>query len=419
MDILLQKLFEPARWEYAIEVGVEKDMKKGELRKMCSPEFKRTLCSAILDDKYDIAPPHEAHIPKENGEFRTVYVNEQIDRVVLSIINDLLFEMFPDMIHESCKSYQHGVGTGKVVTSLSAEIQKAKGREIGWKADLSKYFDSVPIEYINNVFDEIDRKIGKSHVTDLVRRYYNSDLCFDIQGNLIHHYASLKQGCAVGSFLADVMLYDIDNKLSNMNGIYVRYSDDTCFVGNDYKLAKTTMEQELSKMSMKLNPKKVEMLSSERWFKFLGFNIKGSQITLSKSRVKTFQKEIEKRTIKRARGTFKSSLNDVNNFLYKGDGQYSWATSVLSVINVDKDIDTLNDFVLDALRATQTGKKRIGGLGSVNTLPDSTIVRGIGRNVTNNKRKTEKEVSGYSSIRCMRNALITDRNAYKALVRMM
>ena len=38
--------------------------------------------------------------------FRTVYVNEPMDRVVLGIANDLLFELMPEMLHSSCKSYQ-------------------------------------------------------------------------------------------------------------------------------------------------------------------------------------------------------------------------------------------------------------------------------------------------------------------------
>ena len=43
--------------------------------------------------KYEISPPHTAQIPKDNGEFRTVYVNEPMDRVVLGIANDLRFEL--------------------------------------------------------------------------------------------------------------------------------------------------------------------------------------------------------------------------------------------------------------------------------------------------------------------------------------
>ena len=113
------------------------------------------------------------------------------------------------------------------------------------------------------------------------------------------------------------------------------------------------------------------------------------------------------------------ALNQVNNYLYKGDGQYSWATSVVPIINVKKDIETLNAFVLDALRACATGKKKIGGLGSVNDKADYTILRGTGKNVTANRGKTEKEIENYLSIGCMRNAILTNRAVYDTLVRSM
>ena len=49
--------------------------------------------------------------------------------------------------------------------------------------------------------------------------------------------------------------------------------------------------------------------------------------------------------------------------------------------------------------------------------PDYTITRGTGRNVSENERKTKKEIDGYLSIRCMQNAILTDRNAYETLIR--
>ena len=63
----------------------------------------------IRDGKYKIMPPHTALIPKDNGEFRTVYINEPADRILLSIANDLLFEIMPEMVHPNCKSYQKGL----------------------------------------------------------------------------------------------------------------------------------------------------------------------------------------------------------------------------------------------------------------------------------------------------------------------
>ena len=418
-DILLQKFFEMERWEQALETGVDKHIDKGELRKLCSPEIRIAMYNAIVSDNYEIAPPHQVQIPKDNGDIRIVYVNENIDRIFLSIVNNLFFEVFPEFIHNACKSYQSGIGCGKIVQEVSRQMIKTDNEQVGVKLDLSKYFDSVPIKYVDEIFDRMEDKVGKSKIIDIVRKYYHTDLCFDFNGNLIEHFQSLKQGCAVASFLADAVLYHLDDTVSKLNVYYVRYSDDLLVIGTGWEVAFKIIQNMLSEMEMTLNPKKVEIVYKDKWVKFLGFNIKGNQITLSKNRVKSFQHEIEKRTIKSSKNTLKRALNQVNSYLYKGDGTYSWATSVLPIINVEKDIDTLNQFVMDALRACATGKKKIGGLGSVNDRKDYTVLRGTGKNVTANRRKTPKEIDGYLSIACMRNAILTRHAVYETLVRSM
>jgi len=417
MDVLLKKFFENKRWEDAINIALDKKIDMGELRKLTSPEVRIALYEAIVNDNYSIAPPHTAQIPKDNGEFRTVYINENIDRIFLSIANNLFFEMFPDFVHKRCMSYQKNIGCGKIVQMLSKEMCNTNGNEVGFKSDLSRYFDTVPLKYIDDIFSRMEERIGKSKIIDIVREYYHTDLCFDIDGNLVEHYQSLKQGCSVASFLADAVLYHVDEEISNMDTVYVRYSDDIMCVGKEYKKAFNILKERLNEMQMTLNPKKVEYVYKDKWIKFLGFNIKGEQITLSKSRVKSFQKEIESRTIKCRNITQTKALNKINRYMYIGDGVYSWATSVLPIINVQKDIDTLNTFVMDAIRACATGKTKIGGLGSVNDKPDYTILRGTGKNVTANRNKTGKEIDGYLSISCMRNALLTDKEVYEMLVR--
>ena len=415
-DIILQKFFEIERWTKAIEKGVVKDIRKDQLILLTSEETRIQMYRAMYNGTYEISPPHTAKIPKDNGDFRTVYVNEPIDRIVLSIANDLLFELCPEMVHKQCKSYQTGIGCGKIVLEVSNTIVSANTSEIlGWKADLSKYFDSVPIKYIDEAFDYVEKKYGYSALIHVLRKYYHCDLYFNEDNQLCSHYQSLKQGCAVASWLADVLLYKLDEELSNMSGYYVRYSDDMLYVGSDYQWAMERLECRLSEMEMQLNPSKVEYLSNSQWFKFLGFSIKGKDISLSSSRIKTFQKEIEARTIKKPNISLEKAVHSVNRYLYKGNGEFSWASSILPVCNVKRDIDELNKFVMDCLRAVETGKRKVGGLGYVKYKPDGCVVRGRGKNVSANRTKTNK-IAGYLTVGCMRNALLTSREVYNTLV---
>ena len=408
--------FDHERWVKAIDKGVGKDINRAQLIKLCTEDVRIRMAHAMKMGKYEITPPHTAQIPKDNGEFRTVYVNEPIDRIVLSIANDLLFDLMPEMLHPSCKSYQSGMGCGKIVKEASRCIAKAaEGEVIGWKSDLSKYFDSVPLRFIDEAFDKVEAKHGRSALIDVLRKYYHNDAYFDTDGKVCRQFQSLKQGCAVASWLANVLLYHIDSKLSSMNGYYVRYSDDMLYIGKDFDKAMEVLTSELQAMDMKLNPKKVEYLSNDKWFKFLGYAVKGRMISLSKKWIKHFQKEIEERTIRKKGVSVARAIGNVNRYLYKGNGEFSWATSVLTTVNVDRDLDELNKFVMDCIRAVQTGKHKVGGLGYVDTMADGCIVRGRGKNVRANRMKGGA-IEGYLSIGCMANAIRTRRAVYDTLV---
>lgn len=417
-DFLLKEFFNVERWQSAIDVGVGKKIDKAELRALTKPETRIRLYQAIASDNYAISPPRVALIPKDNGEFREVMICENIDRIVLSIINNMFFELFPEFVHDSCKSYRSGIGCGKVVKEASAECVKVKGNIVGKKYDLKKYFDRVKLKYIDALFNRMEQKYGRSKIIDIVRDFYHCDLLFDADGNLIEEYKSIKQGTATSSFMADALLYHIDEELSKLNGIkYWRYSDDILILGENYEAADLLLKCRLAEMELQVNEKKEEVLDKNHYFKFLGFSICDDKITLSKGRLKDFQKEVQSRTVNQRKTTPTKAINSLNNYLYKGNGQYAWATSVLPIINVQHDIDEMNEFILDCIRGTMTGKGKVGGLGYVNDRPEGVILRGTGKNVKANRDKTPKEIDGFLSLRCMQNALLTNRAVYETLVR--
>jgi len=414
-DKLLEIFFQKERWEKAIQKGVDKKIKPSVLKSLCLTDTRLKIYRQIRDGQYRIKPPHEARIPKDNGDFRTVYVNEARDRILLSILNDMLFELCPETIHCNCKSYQTGLSCGKTVKEISKKIQHMDREDIGVKIDLSKYFDSVPIQYIDKAFDYIEQKFGQSPLVKLLRIYYHDNTVLDLNKKPIQKYSSLRQGCAVAAWLADTVLYDIDEEISKLDVIYIRYSDDILIIGKDWKQGFEMIKQMLAEKELVLNPKKIEYLQKNRWFKFLGFNLKNNLITLSKTRVKDFQKEISNRTIYSDKKSLGAVIYDVQKYLYIGNGEYSWATSVLPVINCDKDIQTLNNFVMDAIRAYVTKNTRIGGLGCQMTADNYCIVRGTGRHVRENRKKVPK-LYNYLTLNGYKKAISISKYAIQTII---
>lgn len=403
-------------WKEDLERSWDKDL-IDVAEALVSPEARAELYTAIKNRTYQVMPPRECKIPKDNGDYRIVYICSDIDRVLLRVINNLLLELCPEFVHKSCKSYQKGLSTQKTVKEVVRNINNTSSREIGLKVDLSKYFDSVPIRFIDGVFDKIEDKFGKSMVIELLRKFYHQDLCENLDGYLVQHYFSLGQGVATASFLANAVLFNIDEEMSKLDIYYVRYSDDLLLIGKDWQKAKARLEELLAEKELILNPKKVEVLTKDNFFKFLGFSIRGTEISLSKNRIKTFQKEIETRTIK-TKNSYEKCVKDVMNYLYGGlNSEFSWATACLTTINVKQDIQTLNKFVMDCLRAVKTGRRKLYGLGYEPNKKAGVITSGIGQNVKSNKDRTDKILKGYLSLNKARNAMLCSDEVFKSLLR--
>lgn len=422
-DVILYRFFEKERWQTALDKCVGKDMRYAPLRRLASPQARVALCRDIVEGRYEMAPPRSVLIPKEGsrGEYREVYVSADEDRLLLGIANDLLFDLMPEMVHPACKSYQRGTGTGKVVRHIAQVMARqacdvGPSGEIGWKADLSKYFDSVPLEQIDAIFDQVEAKWGRSALVALIRRHYHSRDYVDRDGVLGHKYMSLRQGCAVSAFLADAVLCGVDSRLAALRGYYVRYSDDMLFLGPDSRRAMDILTDELARMGLCLNPRKVSAVRADRWFTFLGFSIRGSLISISPSQLKTFQREVLSRTVGKAR-TPQVAARAVQRYLYVGNGKYSWATRVLQYINAQDDIQALNEYVMDALRASATGHRRIGALAHDPTGRLGCVRRTLGRNVAHNRAATSREIQGYRSLACMKRAMSLSKPLYEAMLR--
>ena len=219
---------------------------------------------------------------------------------------------------------------------------------------------------------------------------------------------------------------------------YVRYSDDMIICHDELDKAKAILERELPKYGVSLHPKKCEAHTANDWVTFLGFLIKGNQITLSKNRVKKLLKEIYKSTLAKPNITPRQAKLNIKRILY-GDGDgYSWATASFGAMRNNKqDITILNNWIMDAIRLCEIrynynqerkakglkprkikyNMQDIGGIGIVTNLEDRTLIRGTGTKVSTVKERTQKEIDHYKSVGCLLKCYKIGRPIYEATVR--
>lgn len=444
-DKLLSKMFEYSRWVELLEKADEKGINKTVLRQMSSPQVRLELYNRIKNGQYEIAPPHALLIPKDNGDFRTVYANEDVDRILLTLINDSMMELFKKYIHPSCVSYQKGLGTQEIVSNIPKTMEKLckdKDKPVAVVSDYSKFFDRISIEAIDDCLDKMERelgfKVGCEPVIEIVRRYYHCNLYFDVDGNLVEEYKAIKQGSATAAILSCMILYDLDEYMANKYPLYIRYSDDSLTCAEDIDEAVDDINRLASQYGIQLNPSKIKPVYVDKYFKFLGFNIKGDTITLSKNRWKKLAKEIAKATIEKPNIHPNQAKQNVKCLLY-GDGDgYSFATSAFGAMqNCEKDVEIINSYIMDCIRLTEVrynyNKERkakglkprvikytsqhVGGIGVVDNLPDRTLIRGCGKKVKTARQRTQKEIEHYKSVCCLLKCYKLGEPIYESVVR--
>mgnify|MGYP001625173109 CR=1 FL=1 len=427
VDKKMEMFCENERWEKEIEKLISKGVKPLELSQFTTGTFRTRLAYDMLNGNYRVTPPHVALIPKDKpGEFRKVYVNTVLDRLMLGLINSVYYDLYTEEIHPRCVSYRKGVGVNKIIKDVCHAI--TQNQYTGYKVDLSKYFDSVN----QTTLDKVLKKFSSNSCIDkIVWDYYHDNLIMNENDELEEKYKSLAQGCAVAAFLANVTLRDVDEAMSTMVPVYYRYSDDILIIGPEADKALDTLKIMLVEKGLSLNPRKIEKLSADKWFTFLGSKIRGNTVSLSKQSLKEFCKKIKKETVQKSlkpvsEAELRKMIKNINKYLYfnhlQNDKVFGWSQYFFGIMNSEEDIQAIDMWVKDLLRSMLTGKHRIGGIGSIDNQRTYAVVRGKGRNVRANLEKVDGEKLrnlGYVSMMHMYRCYHTSKELFNSQVWLM
>lgn len=442
-------------WEELIKKAHEKDLDKQMIQKLRSPKKRRELYESIKNGTYQHQIPHKAEIPKKDSkEMRVVVVSgdkKSKDRLVFALINECLFKMFGNvLISKQSKAYQKGIGTGDVVKELSRNLCERDNLIVA-KYDFSKYFDKVSKESVFAFFALMERMMGYEYGTEPVMNFlrgvWNDNRVKNLDGSITEEYLGIRQGNPCSAFWANVILRELDDYMSAKYPFYVRYSDDLIVLGESEEKITEDINSIICKYGVSLNEKKTQSYTKDDWFKFLGFNCKGDMRSPSKTRVKDFQREILSRTldlmpssrdveqdeqkrIAKREQRYNKSVRLVMEYMYGKPGdEYSWATSLLPVCNVECDLQTLNDWVMDCLREVKCNDVRphmhrrrktydaIGTIGVEMCRKDYTLTRSKGEHVRRNLERGGKELAGYLSIVKAQKAMLMSKEIYETVLR--
>lgn len=361
----------PESWIGWVEEAFLKDIPYKGIAPFAQAKWRDIIVEQLLDGSYEIRPPHVARIPKDDGGFREVYVNTAQDRVILAVLNDLMIQIYGRLVSSSVMSYTRGIGPKHISRKINSGLDclKKRGTEIvGFKVDISKYFDSVPIELIEVALEEFTLHPGLDRV--LWRYYHDNRIC--IKGEFKEHYKSIGQGCAVSAFLANILLADLDDALTEVCDLYIRYSDDMLIFAEDTALAVDTLINGLGQKGLYLKESKISLIESQfATFEYVGIRFRDGKIglaTKSHRKLMAKAKELAKNRKDLAKGgqkELKKYIACITSYLYGQDirrneegarKRFSWADYCFSFVTDEESILELDRELKDLIRARYTGK---------------------------------------------------------------
>lgn len=403
-------------WERTLADCSERGVSLPLIESLCYPQGRETLVEQVATGQYVLQPPTEGYLDKDTGNripysqlskhsnVRKIYSNKGLDKVVLSQLYRVYYGMYHHLIHPNCMSYRQGSAVSDTILKVSKQLPSK-----GYKADLSKFFDSVSRPVLFKLLEDIS---SNSVLDEMLFRYYSDDRVY-INKQLSSKYKSLGQGCAISCLLADLVLRDIDEEMSNLGVIYYRYSDDILILGDKADKAFAHLGKCLADKSLSLNPKKVESISPDRWFPFLGAYLKGNSISFTPKRLKKYCGEI--RTICLHNKGVKA-VRKVLRYLYFPGGDrsklFGIAPSLFSIVNNLHDLIEFDNYIKDCLKASVTGHTHLYGLGSVQH-PDYAVTHGIGKSTGYNSQVNVEEL-GYISLLHMYKCYHTSPSLYQS-----
>ncbi|PFC23503.1 reverse transcriptase [Bacillus cereus] len=210
-------------------------------------------------------------IKKRTGGYRKISEPLPNLKIIQNwILNEILYKI---ETHPSAKAYRKDI-------SLRENVKFHRNQEIVLKLDIQSFFNNIREKYVYRIFKELGYK---KNIANLLTK-----LC-TLSG-------SLPQGAVTSPYLSNLILRKFDKKIytyCRRKAIrYTRYADDLSFSGkfNKHHLI-SRVENELSKLKLKLNTKKIRILRSHQQQIITGIVV-NEKIQVSKKYRKLIRQEV-------------------------------------------------------------------------------------------------------------------------------
>ena len=393
---MLEQLSDEACWErfyaYKTSLACPKTFAK-ELRRFIDARGWEPVCEEIRktaeeirqsgsagDQEITFPLPSKAVISKQSSQKkRTVYTYPAPENTVLKLLTWLLLRKYDGLFSGNLYSFRPGITAKDAVRRLRRT--KDINRMYSYKADISNYFNSVPVEKLLPMLSEalaedpallnfLSGLLTEPRVLDGSRGI--TEPRTPEESRIIIEQKGIMAGTPLSAFYANLYLKDLDRSFAERGIPYARYSDDIIL------FAKTAEERDacasevghfLAERGLSLNPDKEVFGAPEDGFTFLGFEFREGYIDIAPVSVTKLKKKMRRKARALDRWHRRKGLSGekaaaaflrVFNrklFAAEGDNELSWNRWFFPVITRTDRLHEIDLYAQDCIRFLAAGTR--------------------------------------------------------------
>ena len=328
----------------------------------------KTIVKEIRDGTYRFRPVRRLEIPKQGSdEKRVVYTCKRQDiseHMVLRVFADLL-QRYDGIFSDNLYSFRNEGGVQKAVARM--RNIECLGNMYSYKADITKYFNSINQERMRFVLDRSE--VDESAVKLIQSIIENPEV--DFEGQIItDNNRGIMPGLPFSTFLSNLYLRDMDIYFRDMGVQYYRFADDILILSEskeelDRHVA--YVKRFLKSSGLEINPEKEFFYDPHSLIEFLGLYIRDGIFDINdKSLKRSLRKiRIEGRHYRKTVETGEKSVDQaVHCFLVKMDHRFfgweqnskaCWSHWYFPLINTDKSLKIIDKQIQDWIRYIMLG----------------------------------------------------------------
>lgn len=367
---ILDLLSDSSQWERFLEYKT---------RLICPKAFERKLSRFIEAGAYSrvcdrIARGERFALPKKSviskiysQKKRTVYTYPDDENMVLKLLTHLILRRYDGEFSPNLYSFRPGRTAKDAVRSLLSVPQIAG--MYSYKADVSDYFNSIPIDMLLPELRAVlaDDPKAYSFLAGLLGEPFVLE-----NGSPVSERKGIMAGTPTASFLANLYLRGLDRLFYEAGVPYARYSDDIIVLAPTREEAERhagTIRGFLRERGLRVNPAKEELRTPEEGFVFLGFLCRGGVIDVSPASVDKLKGKMRRKARALARWRDRNGLDGekaakafiriFNRKLFENPAsdELTWTYWFFPVITTSASLNEIDRYAQDCVRFLISGTR--------------------------------------------------------------